>query len=151
MKFKITSILFACAFLMLASCGDSSDSDKKDDSSEQAEIKKQNHIKQLMAEYTDAADVLLVMLEKEQENDDKVQELYEQYIETSDEVLSSAIDTQIENFEALGDELSEKVMDLLDPLKVKEREIDKMFEDLSAEQQKSFNSIRDKFKIAFSR
>jgi hypothetical protein len=148
MKFKIISVLFACVILILASCGDSSDgSDKKDNSTEQAGIKKQNHIKKLMSEYTDE---VVVMLETEQKNDDKVQELYEQYIATDDEALGDEIDMQIENLEAAGDEISEKVMDLMEPLKEKEQKIEEMFEDLSAEQQKIFNTTKNKIKTALS-
>jgi hypothetical protein len=148
MKFKIISVLFACVLLILASCGDSSDgSDKKDNSTEQAGITKQNHIKKLMSEYTDE---VVVMLETEQKNDDKVQELYEQYIATDDEALGDEIDMQIENLEAAGDEISEKVMDLMEPLKEKEQKIEEMFEDLSAEQQKIFNTTKNKIKTALS-
>jgi hypothetical protein len=151
MKFKIISVLFACVILILASCGDSSDgSDKKDNSTEQAGVKKQNHIKKLMSEYTVEADEVVVMLETEQKNDDKVQELYEQYIATDDEALGDEIDMQIENLEAAGDEISEKVMDLMEPLKEKEQKIEEMFEDLSAEQQKIFNTTKNKIKTALS-
>ena len=55
MKLKVASILFVSAFLLLASCGDSSDdSDKKDASTEQADREKANEIKKLMSVYMGA-------------------------------------------------------------------------------------------------
>ena len=144
MKFKITSILFACAFLMLASCGDSSDSDKKDDSTEQADAEKKDRIDKLMSEYTNAAAELMTMLEEEAENEAAVELLYDQYMETEDEALSNEIDMQIEDMEAVGDEISDKVLDLMDPVFELAIDIEMIYDDLTPEQKATFDSTEEK-------
>jgi len=144
MKFKITPILFACAFLMLASCGDSSDSDKKDDSTEQADTEKKDRIDKLMSEYTSATNELMTMLEEEAANEAAVELLYDQYMETEDEALGDEIDMQIEDMEAVGDEISDKVLDLMDPVFEFAIEIEMMYDDLTPEQQATFDSTEEK-------
>jgi hypothetical protein len=129
---------------MLASCGDSSDSDKKDDSTEQADTEKKNRIDKLMSEYSSAAAELMTMLEEESENEAAVEVLYDQYMETEDEALSDEIDMQIEDLEAVGDEISDKVLDLMDPVFEFAIEIEMMYDDLTPEQQATFDSTEEK-------
>ena len=145
---KTLSVLYASAFLLLASCEGDSDSsetpDQKTNSPEQVGTEKENGIKLLMSDYTTAANDLFAAIDAETSNRAKVHSLFNAHFETEDKSSKEEILEQIKTHETNGEELKEIVLGLIDPVMRLSVRIEAVYFDLTTEQQKLFEGTKSK-------